>query len=346
MSTEGSKGLTITISSGFGWDEYVLKHPGSFFYHLYGWGVAFEEVFKFKKYYLEAKTGGKTCGILPLILARTPFGKKLVSIPIGVYAGSISDEASISLKLIDKAIELTKGLGCDYLELRNIKKIETDLPSKELYTTFIKQLPAKAEECLSQMPRKARAAARHAIDSGLSYEVDTKYLDESYAIYAASQRNLGSPVVPKRWFEELARVFKDKTNVLVVKHNGKCIASVLTFFYKDTVLPFYGGALPGYEKYNPNNFMYLKLQEYGVEKGYKFFDFGRSRKDAGSYHFKVNQGFEPTQLYYQYYLNKARAIPDISPSNKTFDMVKNIWRHLPLSVANRLGPALFKYVMP
>lgn len=346
MNDDQPSGITINLSSGAGWDEYVLRHPDSFFYHLYGWGLAFEEVFKFKKYYLEAKRDGKICGILPLVLVKTSLGKRLVSIPIGVYAGPLSDETPMSTKLIDKSLELAKELNCDYLELRNLKKAEADLPLKDLYVTFIKPLPSKAEECLSQMPRKARAAARHAIDSGLSYDVGLKYLGECYDIYAASQRNLGSPVVSRKWFKTLAEIFKEKTDILVVKYNGKCIASVLTFFYKDTVLPFYGGALPGYEKYNPNNFMYLKLQEYGVEKGYKFFDFGRSRKDAGSYHFKINQGFEPTQLYYQYYLNKAKAIPDISPSNKAFGIAKNVWRHLPLPVTNWLGPALFKYVIP
>lgn len=92
--------------------------------------------------------------------------------------------------------------------------------------------------------------------------------------------------------------------------------------------------------------MYLKLQEYGVEKGYKLFDFGRSRKDAGTYHFKINQGFEPMQLYYQYYLHKAKRIPEISPSNKSFNLAKKIWSHLPLCITKFLGPKVFKYVMP
>ena len=85
----------ITISDGKGWDEYVLTHPNSLFYHLYGWGLAFEKVFNFKKFYLQAKRVDKICGVLPLILVDTLLSKKMISIPIGVYAGALSDENAI-----------------------------------------------------------------------------------------------------------------------------------------------------------------------------------------------------------------------------------------------------------
>ncbi|MCM8761563.1 MAG: GNAT family N-acetyltransferase, partial [Candidatus Omnitrophica bacterium] len=207
-------------------------------------------------------------------------------------------------------------------------------------------LPETKEECLERMPRKARAEVRHAIEKGLTYETGLEYLGDCYELYAANQKALGSPVVSRRWFVSLANSFKNETDVLVVKLADKPIAAVLSFFYRDTVLPFYGGALHKYEKYSPSNYMYLKLQEVGVERGFRYFDFGRSRKGAGPYYFKINQGFEPKQLHYQYRLIKARSLPDISPSNKAFDIAKEIWKHLPLAVTKILGPRIYKYVIP
>ncbi len=337
----------IAISNGKGWDKYILNHPRSFFYHLFSWKKAFEDVFGFKTFYLEAKRNEKICGVLPLVLVETFFEKKLVSIPIGVYAGVLSDDDIVKEKLVNKAIDLTKELGCSYLELRYTEKAHNNLLYKDLYATFIKELPQKPEECLSRMPRKARAAARHAVDNGLSYSVGLEYLDECYRIYAINQKSLGSPVVSKKWFEKLAIVFKDNTTILVVRNRKRrIIASVLTFFYKDTVLPFYGGCMPEALKLNTNNYMYLKLQEYSIEKGYRIFDFGRSRTNSGSYSFKVNQGFKPTSLYYGYYLNIAKRIPDISPSNKSFELARRFWKRLPLTLANWLGPRVFKYIIP
>lgn len=346
MDTSMDKGFRVTVSDGSGWDDYVLRHSRSSLYHLYGWGEAIEEIFGYRRYYLSATRGSAICGILPLVIVRTLGGSRIVSVPIGVYAGPLADDAATEDALIEEAQALTRGLDGDFLELRCREKVGKGLPVKELYVTFIKPLPSTKEECLARMPRKARAETRHAIDKGLSYETGLRHLDTCYELYAINQRALGSPVVSRRWFAKLAETFRDKADVLAVKLDGEPIAAVMTFFYRDTVLPFYGAALPGYERYSPSNYMYLKLQEVGVERGYALFDFGRSRKDAGSYRFKVHQGFEPTQLYYQYYLNKAKAIPDVSPSNRGFDIAKNVWKRLPLAMTNYLGPKLYKYVMP
>ena len=340
------KDISISVADGKGWDDYVFKHPKSLFYHLGGWGEALQEVFGFKKIYLQAGFGGEICGVLPLIFIDSVLGKRLVSIPIGVCAGALADNEPVRKALIDKAIALTRELGCGYLELRNMEKTGLELPAKTLYASFIKGLPADSCECLAQMPRKARAAARHAIDNGLVFDAGPKYIDDCYDIYAISQRHLGSPVVSRKWFKKLFSVFNDKTNIFIVKFNGKILAAVLTFFYKDTVLPFYGGCDPGFFRLNPNDYMYLKLQEYGVENGFRYFDFGRSRAGSGSYQFKVNLGFKPAELYYEYYLNKAGSMPEINPSNRAFKLAQNIWKRLPLPVTKWLGPALYKFVIP
>jgi FemAB-related protein (PEP-CTERM system-associated) len=328
------------------WDEYVRSHPDSVFYQLSGWGDALSEVFGFKSMCLEARSEGRLSGVMPLVLIDNIAGKRLVSAPIAVYAGAIGNSPVESSALVEKAIELTKELGCGYLELRNMRRSGLGLPTKEMYSTFIKELPKDPGECLVNLPRKARAAARSGIESGFIFDTGLGYLDDCYRLYAVNQRKLGSPVVSRRWFEKLAEVFKNETDVLVVKFGGKVIAAVMSFFYKNTVLPFYGASDPGCLRLNPNDYMYLKLQEYGVMKGYRIFDFGRSRKGSGSYRFKINMGFEPAGIFYEYYLNRAKSIPGITPSNRSFNLARNIWKRLPLSVTNRLGPELFKLVIP
>ena len=49
------------------------------------------------------------------------------------------------------------------------------------------------------------------------------------------------------------------------------IAGVLTFFFKDQILPYYAGSLFEYRKLAPNDFMYWALMSYGCEKGYKIY---------------------------------------------------------------------------
>ena len=75
-----------------------------------------------------------------------------------------------------------------------------------------------------------------------------------------------------------------------------------------------------------------------ADRGAEVFDFGRSIKGTGAYAFKKNWGFEPEPLPYAYYLVRARRPPNITPSNPSLRFLSRAWAHLPLSVANRLGP--------
>ena len=92
--------------------------------------------------------------------------------------------------------------------------------------------------------------------------------------------------------------------------------------------------------------MYLKLMEYGVEHGYRYFDFGRSKKGTGSYHFKELHGFTPQPLYYQYYLNTADKIPDISPKNPKMQLAIKAWQKMPVWMTKIVGPVVSRLTPP
>ena len=81
-----------------------------------------------------------------------------------------------------------------------------------------------------------------------------------------------------------------------------------------------------------------------ASKGYRVFDFGRSKKDTGPYHFKRHWGFEPRPLCYQYELCRIREIPDLSPANPRYRKTIELWRRLPLWATKVLGPHIVKNI--
>jgi FemAB-related protein (PEP-CTERM system-associated) len=272
------------------------------------------------------------------------FGKFLVSTPFAVYGGVCARTDEARTLLLEMAQQVAREQNVDYLELRNLRPDPSDLRLSDLYVTFSKPLPADPAECLQDLPRKARAAARQGIKNNLKSEVNLNKLKEHYELNAIQMRRLGSPVLPFSWFQCLAAEFKDQSTVLSVSYRGKLVASVFAFLFRDTVLPYYSGSLQEYNRYQTNNFMYLKLMEFGVENGYKIFDFGRSRKNTGPYSFKKNQGFTPQPLFYQYYLNRADDIPNVNPSNPKFDLPKRVWQKMPLPLTKWLGPKLARAI--
>ena len=84
--------------------------------------------------------------------------------------------------------------------------------------------------------------------------------------------------------------------------------------------------------------MYWELMRRACLRGVRVFDYGRSKREAGSYSFKKNWGFVPEPLAYQYRLVKAKQVPDVSPLNPRYRLLVSLWKRLPVSLSKALGP--------
>lgn len=332
------------------WNDFVMNSETASLFHLIEWKDAVERTFGHKPHYIMAIRGDEICGILPLFEIKSRlFGHALVSVPFGVYGGISASDEEANQKLLASATSLAELIGVDYLELRfnslNVQNSHSrpngqNLIAKDLYVTFQREILETMDENFGMIPRKQRRMIRQGMKYGLSSKIaGIEYLEQFYSIYARNVRDLGSPVYPLSFFRSLMENFKDSF-ILTIWKDGKMVAGVLTFVFKDVLMPYYGGGLRKYFKFAVNDFMYWELLRYGCEKGFKNFDFGRSKKDTGSYHFKRHWGFEPTELRYYYYLVKAREIPNVSPANPKYKLLINIWKRLPVFVTNWLGPRL------
>ena len=322
------------------WDEFVVRHPGATFFHRAGWKRVLEEAFGHATHFLYAERGGAISGILPLAQVKSLlFGNSLASTPFCVYGGVVADDAESEKALVEAAKALAERLGVDALELRNRRPLEGDWAVKELYATFRKPISEDPEENLKAIPRKQRAMVRKGIKAGLVSEEDDGW-ERLYRVYSESVRNLGTPVFSRRYFHILREVFGDDCRVLMVRHGDEDIAGVMSFYFRDEVLPYYGGSRPVARRLKGNDFMYWDLMRRSGETGVRLFDFGRSKKGTGAYSFKKNWGFEPEPLHYQYHLVKAKAVPEVNPMNPKYQLFIRAWKRLPLPVANFLGPFL------
>jgi hypothetical protein len=90
--------------------------------------------------------------------------------------------------------------------------------------------------------------------------------------------------------------------------------------------------------------MYWQVMERARERGLQLFDFGRSKRDTGAFDFKSHWGFEPEPLCYEYFLVKAREMPNLSPTNAKYGRMIRTWQRLPLGLTQRLGPFLARHL--
>ena len=324
------------------WNEYVDQHPEATICQRAEWKMVLEQVYGFDTYYFFVEENGVIKGILPLARAKTLFfGDNLISTPFCVYGGVCADNDEIKSLLRKKAIAQAKELKLGYVELRDSVLGNDNWHVKEHYYTFRKEIDSDPDVNMKNIPRKQRAMIRKGIDAGLESRINNN-VDDFYRVYSVNMRNLGTPVYPKKYFQTLMKVFADNCNILMVYKNDVAISGVFSFYFRNTVLPYYGGGLPDARRFKAYDFMYWELMQNACARGISCFDFGRSIIGAGSFSFKKNWGFEPERLYYQQYMINAKESPDISPLDKKYQRYIAVWKRLPLFLANKIGPIISK----
>ena len=325
------------------WDTFVMSCPEATFFHRAGWKNVIENVFGHETYYFLAESSSGIEGVLPLGRAKSwLFGDALISVPFGVYGGVAALNENARILLEDEAERLAESLGVDYLEMRH-RTARGNWPVKNLYATFRKEIQSDPELNLKAIPRKQRAMVRKSMKAGLPAEVDSD-IGRFFEAYATSVRNLGAPVYPRRYFQALLEEFGDDCEISVVMKDKRTVAGLMTFFFRDEVLPYYGGGPEVARSLRANDFMYWELMNRAAARGARVFDYGRSKLGTGAYSFKKNWGFEPEPLEYQYRLVRASEVPNVSPANPKYRLMVEAWKRLPVSVSTILGPIISRYI--
>lgn len=345
--TQSLKIKKLTSQDMEAWDDYVDNHDDGTFFHLTGWHKVIQSVFKHKPQYLLAENAGRIVGVLPLFEQKSSiFGHSLVSTPFCVYGGVVADSDDIRHKLEESAIELGKSLKVDYVELRDKNRIESEGPwiTHCHHATFSSELDDTPEQILTNIKRKQRAVVRHSFKNDLQWD-NSDDTSTCYDVYSQSVRNLGTPVFNKKLFEALKKTFGDRCETLVINNNdGDAVSSVLSFYYKDTVLPYYGGGTDSARELKSNDYMYYQLMCIAKDKGMTKFDFGRSKIDSGSYKYKKHWGMDEDNLHYRIALINSKELPNLSPNNPKYKMFIEIWKKMPLTLSRHIGPQLSKYL--
>jgi FemAB-related protein (PEP-CTERM system-associated) len=325
------------------WDSFVAACPQATFFHRAGWQHIIRSVFRHHTVFLYAEQGGEIQGVLPLGQVKSRlFGHSLTGLPFAVYGGVAAASEVAARALEAEAQRLAQELGADHLELRNVQRRHEDWPMQDLYVTFRKAILPTEEANMLAIPRKQRAMVRKGIKNGLSSQLDD-HPGRFFALYADNVHRHGTPAMSRRYFQALMDTFGPDCEVLTVcAPDGRAVSSVMSFYFRNEVLPYYAGDDEAARDLAANDFKYWELMRRACARGLNLFDYGRSKQGTGSYAFKKNWGFEPTPLHYEYQLYRRDTIPQNNPSNAKYRLLIATWRRMPLAWANWLGPHIVR----
>lgn len=328
------------------WMEYANSISDMRLYHDYRWRDVLEKSFGHKCFYLMAQTDKKVSGIFPLVFIKgNVMPSSMVSLAFFNYGGILSDNKETAASLLKSAIGILKKEGGRYIEIRNTKKLDLALKTREHKVTMRLQLSDDIDQEWKKLDAKVRNQIRKAQKSDLvGKSGKEELLDKFYCVFSRNMRDLGTPVLGKIFFKNILRCFNEESRIFIVEQNSKIVAGAFTLCRNSVIEVPWASSIRIFNRLCPNEFMYWEIIRHAISNGLKQFDFGRCTKNTGAYRFKKQWNPEVKQLYWQYWASKESYLPTNNPQRSKFRFLITIWKRLPLLLANKLGPCVAKNI--
>lgn len=344
QSIKAERAVTIAVEEFRGdpaeWDQFVQSSVKGTFCHLSGWREIITDVLGHECHYFAARDDSGECrGLLPLARVRSRlFGDYLLSMPFLNYGGPIGTPEA-EQELCRHAQHLAQQLRVKLLELRTRHGACSDLRSAERKVTVVLPLPASPEALMARFPSKLRSQIRRPTKEGMEIRFGADQRDAFYAVFARNMRDLGTPVLPRRLFDELARVFPGEVVFSAVYYHGQPVAAGCGFIWGQEFELTWASSLREHSQRAPNMLLYWGLMQHMIGRGLSVFNFGRCTPDGGTHRFKLQWGGQTVPLRWLQWSSTGTAAPP-SPERPLFQMATRMWSRMPLALANTIGPLL------
>ncbi len=325
------------------WNDLVARSAGGTAFHRVEWLQVMAQTLGHTALALEARDStGALCAVLPLVRVQSRlFGSYLVAVPFASYGGPVGDPTGVEALAIH-AIAEARHRRIALLELRARTPLASTpdrfiVSNRKLTVTL--SLEGGAAEVFKRFSAKLRSQVRRSEKDGVTVRVSPQQPAEFHRVYAEHMRDLGTPALPRRFFESLAARYGDDMVFAIASLNGVPIACGAGFRYGEEFEITWASALRAYNKLSPNMAMYWQLMAHLAETGVRTFNFGRCTEGSGTHKFKRQWGGEDEVLHW--YQWRAAGAPEATPAaGGRFSLAQAVWTRLPLPVANVVGPRL------
>jgi len=264
---------------------------------------------------------------MDFLVVRTILGKRILSyMPLLNYTDRLHQS-------IDDLLELSRDNNFSIRTLSEAQIFNVNEP-----VTMRLNIREKSFDELMQssIVSKCRNQIRKSKKSDLDIQIGIKsnLIDDFYKLFSEAMHNYGTPVFSKSFFEKLHKYIE--TKYLVVYKDTKPVAALIMIYDESLAWIPWAASSKKYSQYCPNHFLYMNAIMLSVEDGKEIFDFGRSSYGGHTYKFKSQWGAKPV------------AIKIVSSSTtdlySKYEFASKIWKKLPRSVVNIIGPKLVKYL--
>lgn len=344
-------GSAIEISRSQGalggaWRQAVSTLSTSTLAHAPEWLTVIRRAYGHEPLYLTAQDDEGRGGVLPAFIVRRPFfGTVVASMPFLDAGGPCTASPALAHALADQLMAEAERVGARFVEFRSTGKLDLVSPPMEHKVNLTLQLPVDSGGLWRQIDASTRNKVRKAERAGLSVEFGgVEKLKAFYDVFAVRMRDLGSPVHAPGFLRAVLETFGDGSRIGLVRKGSTPVAGLLAIAFKDRLVVPWSSCLKDYFSLGTNVLLYWEVLRAACAEGICRFDFGRSTRNSGTYHFKRQWGAQEEPLFWYTLPVAPHRATHVASRTTRVDFAAKVWRRVPLSVTRGLGPSIRRYL--
>ncbi len=295
------------------WNTFINNE----IYFRYEWFYIIKDTYGLNPYFIMISDNDKFA-----LIATFKINDKYVSLPYLNFAGYKFNDLALLQELKS------------YFKENNMMVDSRDLIEEESTYGYVNPIVNfnSFDEFWNNISSNTRTQFRKSEKNNFIFK-ENDSIDVFYSLYQLSMRNLGTPSHKKDFFKQIQKYMN--TIVLTIYDENKAIGSMFCIYDVNIFFIAYAATLTEYNSQYANYFLYLNALKFMDKKGLTILDMGRTTYGIGTFDFKKK--FKPK--FYKIESSKEYNL------SKSMNLASNIWKKLPLSVANILGPKVRKYLI-
>jgi len=339
------------------WDQFVMDHPFGWICHLSGWKQVLENSFKHMKgyYFALVDEDNQITAGLPIFEVKSRLtGNRLVSIPFATLSDPLISTSDDMTMLFQRLLDLSKELKSKYIKIGSLFSHPLNQNNMFGKSGFYKHHYLPLDSTPEKLKKKfhrtcVRQRIARAAKSKLKVKLgkDKSDLNVFYQIFMQTRKRVGRPVQPYRFFKSIWEAYYSYNHIVLIlaEKDGKTIAGVLLFKFKDRVSAEFAASDEAYTSVSPNHFLFWEAIQIAHGEGYKIFDFGRtSPTNKGLMDFKRRWGTKVIDLPMFYYPKRLAEHTAQDEESKKFKMVCKICRDAPNFAQGIIGNFCYRHL--
>jgi hypothetical protein len=346
------------------WDRFVEAHERSLVYHLGAWPRILRSAYGFTPVCLGLEQDGVLQGVLPLMYSHgLVSGKRLRSLPVVPCAGPLAATAAGEAELLAAARRLTDARAKSLTFTSRNSAYSAAVPEiscRPKHPTWIVALPPDPDELRTAWRKGSKNLHRNlnkAEKSGVTVREgsSTEDLRAFYAVYLTTMKSHHALPRSYRQLSEARRLLGPHVfRVFLAEYEGKTIAAGVFHSFNGTVELLYNGSDPAGRDLRPNHALYWHVMRWGIENGYRQFDFGEAKPGSQLERFKAQWGADRVAEYrYDYAVGGAPGRADslrhagermgrAGGASRREQMIARAWDRAPLPVTRLAGAVVYR----